>query len=109
VVEKGSGRISGKRPAVARLCLLVTTTYGTDSIGLRADYGMEEKGKSVRRGKPGRKPVEGNDLRKFLATLEAETIKGLKHAAIQEGTTASEVLEKAAAEWLVRRKAGAVK
>ena len=67
---------------------------------------MEEKEKSVRRGKPGRKPVEGNDLRKFLATLEAETIKGLKHVAIQEGITASQVLERAAAEWLVRRRAG---
>jgi hypothetical protein len=73
------------------------------------DYGMEEKENSVRKSKPGRKPVESNDLRKFLATLQAETIKGLKHAAIQEGTTASEALEKAAAEWLVRRKAGAVK
>lgn len=70
---------------------------------------MEEKENSVRKSKPGRKPVESNDLRKFLATLQAETIKGLKHAAIQEGTTASEALEKAAAEWLVRRKAGAVK
>lgn len=78
-------------------------------VGLRTDYGMEEKEKSLRKSKPGRKPVEGNDLRKFLATLEAETIKGLKHAAIQEGTTASEILEKAAAEWLVRRKAGIAK
>jgi hypothetical protein len=70
---------------------------------------MEEQEKLARKGKPGRKPVQGNDLRKFLATLEAETIKGLKLAAIQEGTTASEVLEKAAAEWLARWKAGGVK
>jgi hypothetical protein len=80
-----------------------------DLSGVMADDGMKEKGRSVRKGKPGRKPVEGKALRKFLATLEAETIKGLKYAAIQEGTTASQVLEKAAAEWLGRRKVKAVK
>ncbi|MCK1440764.1 hypothetical protein [Bradyrhizobium sp. 15] len=70
---------------------------------------MDEGGKPANRGRPGRKPVQGQDLRKFLAILELETIKGLKHAAIQDGTTASEVLEKAAAEWLARRNAGAGK
>lgn len=68
---------------------------------------MEEQEKPPRKGKPGRKPVKGDDLRKFLATLEAETIKGLKHAAIQEGSTASEILEKAAVEWLARWKSRA--
>lgn len=66
---------------------------------------MDEQGKQPPKGrKPGRKPVEGVDLRKFLATLEAETIKGLKHAAIQKGKTASEILEEAAGEWLKRWK-----
>jgi hypothetical protein len=51
---------------------------------------MEDQEKPTPKGKPGRKPVKGDDLRKFLATLEAETIKGLKLAAIQEGSTASE-------------------
>ena len=93
-------------PTVCTIVLAVEYNLCDGPIGLRADYGMEEKEKSFRKGKPGRKPVEGNDLRKFLATLEAETIKGLKYAAIHEGITASEVLERAAAEWLVRRKAG---
>jgi hypothetical protein len=70
---------------------------------------MEDQEKSAPRVKPGRKPVKGDDLRKFLATLEAETIKGLKLAAIQEGSTASEILEKAAADWLERWKSKAGK
>lgn len=68
---------------------------------------MEDHKQSASKGRPGRKPVKGDDLRKFLATLEAETIKGLKLAAIQEGSTASEILEKAAVHWLQRRKSKA--
>jgi hypothetical protein len=70
----------------------------------------EDQGKPLRKGrKPGRKPLEGIDLRKFLATLEAETIKSLKHAAIQEGKSASEILEETAVQWLERREARAGK
>jgi len=58
------------------------------------------------RKKPGRKPAEGVDKRKFLATLEAETIKGLKLAAIEKSTSASEILEDAAREWLEKRAKG---
>jgi hypothetical protein len=61
------------------------------------------------RKKPGRKPAEGVDKHKFLATLEAETIKGLKMAAIQEGKSASQILEEAAAQWLERWKSKAKK
>jgi hypothetical protein len=68
----------------------------------------DDQERPLRKGrKPGRKPLEGVDLRKFLATLEAETIKGLKHAAIQEGKSASEILEEAAVQWLERWKAKA--
>jgi Ribbon-helix-helix protein, copG family len=71
---------------------------------------MENRKKPLQKGrKPGRKPLEGVDLRKFLATLEAETIKGLKLAAIQEGKSASEILEEATAQWLERWKAKAAK
>jgi hypothetical protein len=48
------------------------------------------------RKKPGRKPAEGIDKRKLLATMESETIKSLKLAAIQKNTLASEILEEAA-------------
>ncbi len=54
------------------------------------------------RRKPGRKPAEGVDKRKFLATLEAEVIKALKLAAIEKNTSASEILEEAAEQWLER-------
>jgi hypothetical protein len=61
------------------------------------------------RKKPGRKPAEGVDKRKFLATMEAEVIKALKLAAIQKNTSASEILEEAAEEWLERFKSKAKK
>jgi hypothetical protein len=61
------------------------------------------------RKKPGRKPVEGIDKRKFLATMESDVIKGLKLAAIQKNTTASMVLEQAAEEWLERWRSKAKK
>lgn len=61
------------------------------------------------RKKPGRKPAEGIDKRKFLATMESETIKSLKLAAIQKNTSASEILEEAAGEWLDRWKSKAKK
>jgi hypothetical protein len=55
-----------------------------------------------KRRKPGRKPAEGVDKRKFLATLEAEVIKALKLVAIEKNTSASEILEEAAVQWLER-------
>jgi hypothetical protein len=59
--------------------------------------------------KPGRKPAEGIDKRKFLATMESETIKSLKLAAIQKNSSASEILEEAAVQWLERWKSTAKK
>jgi hypothetical protein len=47
----------------------------------------------------GRKPPEG-DKRQFLVTMGPETIKT---AAIEDDTTASEVMEEAANQWLERR------
>jgi len=41
--------------------------------------------------------------------MEAEVIKSLKLAAIQKNTTASEILEEAAEEWLERWKSKAKK
>ncbi len=81
-----------------RLRLLLSATCETDLTGVGVGYGMEES-------KPGRRPVEGNNLRKFLATLELEMIKGLKYAAIQERTPPGS-LEKAAAEWCDGRRIG---
>lgn len=51
----------------------------------------------------GRKPAEG-DKRQFLATLDPELIKAIKLAAIEDETSASEVLEEATRQWLSRRK-----
>ncbi|MGY3581448.1 hypothetical protein ACVIGB_000482 [Bradyrhizobium sp. USDA 4341] len=43
--------------------------------------------------------------RQFLATMDAEVIKALKTAALEDDTTASEYLETATKEFLERRKA----
>jgi hypothetical protein len=51
----------------------------------------------------GRKPPEG-DKRQFLVTMGPETIKAIKTAAIEDDTTASELMEEAANQWLERRK-----
>jgi hypothetical protein len=51
----------------------------------------------------GRKPAEG-DKRQFLVTMGPETIKAIKTAAIEDDTTASELMEEAANQWLERRK-----
>ena len=51
----------------------------------------------------GRKPPEGGK-RQFLVTMGAATIKAIKTAAIEDDTTASELMEEAAKEWLARRK-----
>jgi hypothetical protein len=66
---------------------------------------MAEQKTPLRRG---RKPA-GGDKRKFLATLDPEVIKNLKLAAILDGKSASEILEKATTEWLERRKSKAKK
>jgi len=51
----------------------------------------------------GRKPAEG-DKRQFLATLDPELIKAIKLAAIEDETSASEIVEEATRQWLSRRK-----
>jgi hypothetical protein len=50
----------------------------------------------------GRKPAEGAK-RQFLTTMDPEVIKAIKTAAIEDDTTASELMEVAAKEWLARR------
>jgi hypothetical protein len=56
----------------------------------------------------GRKPAEG-DKRQFLVSMGPETIKAIKTAAIEDDTTASELMEEAANQWLERRKSKAKK
>jgi hypothetical protein len=48
--------------------------------------------------------VSSADKRNFFATMSADVIKSVKQAALEDDTTASEILEKAAREWLDRRK-----
>jgi len=50
----------------------------------------------------GRKPPAGSK-RQFLVTMSPETIKAIKTAAIEDDTTASELMEEAANQWLERR------
>jgi hypothetical protein len=56
----------------------------------------------------GRKPPEGAK-RQFLTTMDPEVIKAIKTAAIELDTTASELMEEAAVQWLERRKSKAKK
>jgi hypothetical protein len=56
----------------------------------------------------GRKPAEGVK-RQFLTTMDPEVIKAIKTAAIEDDTTASELMEEAAVQWLERRKIKAKK
>jgi hypothetical protein len=44
------------------------------------------------------------DKRNFFATMSADVIKSIKQAALEDETTASEILEEAAKQWLERRK-----
>jgi hypothetical protein len=60
------------------------------------------------RARKGRKPAEG-EKRQFLATMDPEVIKPVKLAAFEDETSASEILEEAATEWLERRKSKAKK
>jgi hypothetical protein len=50
----------------------------------------------------GRKPPDGAK-RQFLTTMDPEVIKAIKTAAIEDDTTASELMEEAAVQWLARR------
>jgi hypothetical protein len=51
----------------------------------------------------GRKPPAG-DKRQFLLSMDAEVIKSIKLAAVEDDTTASATMEDAAKQWLERRK-----
>jgi hypothetical protein len=42
--------------------------------------------------------------RNFFATMSADVIKAIKQAALEDDTTASEILEEAANQWLDRRR-----
>lgn len=52
----------------------------------------------------GRQAPSG-DRRQFLATMDVDVIKAMKTAALEDDTTASELLETAARDLLERRKA----
>lgn len=56
----------------------------------------------------GRKPPEG-DKRQLLLSMDAEIIKSIKLAAVEDDTTASATMEEAAKQWLERRKSKAKK
>jgi hypothetical protein len=56
----------------------------------------------------GRRPPEG-EKRQFLVTIGPAIIKAIKTAAIEDDTTASEVMEQAASQWLERRKSRVAK
>jgi hypothetical protein len=45
------------------------------------------------------------EKRNFFATMSTDVIKSLKQAALEDDTTASEILEQAARDWLEKRKA----
>lgn len=64
---------------------------------------MAEKKKA---GRPGRKPPAGGPRKQFLTSLDADIIKRIKSAAALRETTASLVMEQAAAEWLERHQDG---
>ncbi len=61
---------------------------------------MADAGKSAK----GSKAPAGQQRRNFFATMSAELIKSIKRAALEDDTTASEILEEAARDWLERRK-----
>jgi hypothetical protein len=46
----------------------------------------------------------GGGKRNFFASMSGEVIKSIKEAALEDDTTASEILEQAARDWLERRK-----
>jgi hypothetical protein len=58
---------------------------------------MAQAKKKAGKGSPAAK-------RNFFATMSAEVIKAIKQAALEDDTTASEILEEAANQWLDRRK-----
>jgi hypothetical protein len=63
---------------------------------------MAEKKSAAKRG---RKPPDGTK-KQFLSSMDPEVIRGIKVAAASLDTTASQVLETAAKEWLERHRAG---
>lgn len=63
---------------------------------------MAEKKKA---GRPGRKPPPGVK-KPLLTSMDPEIIRRIKSAAALRGTTASLVMEQAAAEWLERHQDG---
>jgi hypothetical protein len=71
-----------------------------------ADVFWLKLGGQMARAKEPEKDRKGSsaDKRNFFATMSADVIKLVKQAALEDDTTASEILEKAAREWLDRRK-----
>jgi hypothetical protein len=64
---------------------------------------MPTSKESLSASRKGRK-VPAGDRRQFLATLDANSIKALKSAVLDDERSASDILEEAAREWLERRK-----
>jgi hypothetical protein len=62
---------------------------------------MAEKKSATKRG---RKPPEG-DKKQFLSSMDPEVIRNIKVAAASLDSTASQILETAAKEWLERHRA----
>lgn len=62
---------------------------------------MAEKKAAAKRG---RKPPDGTK-KQFLSSMDPDVIRDIKVAAASLDTTASQVLEKAAKEWLERHRA----
>lgn len=61
---------------------------------------MANAGRSAKENKA----PAGQQKRNFFATMSGEVIKAVKRAALEDDTTASEILEAAAKDWLERRK-----
>lgn len=62
---------------------------------------MADAGRSAKRSKA---PAARQQKRNFFATMSYDVIKAVKQVALEDDTTASEILEEAARDWLERRK-----
>src|SRR5258705_6456072 len=95
--------MSGKRLSAAPIALAqgLNAWDGFRSTRMATRRGwklMAEEKKPLRKGRPPAPGVENK--RQFLATMDSDVIKSIKHAALEDETTASEILEIAAQQWL---------
>ena len=81
--------------------LLQSATNGTVlETAQRTGRAMTDAKRSPKKG---RQPPPG-DKRQFVTSLDPDVIRRIKQAAIGLDTTASEIMEEAAREWLERHK-----